>query len=243
VLGGAAGAALALLSLHDLTGERWILQRAAACGRRLLDSAAEEPATGRRAWRLASGNFGTGFAHGAGGIAAALLRLANATGNEAFASAAAEGFGFEDAISDAPRPEIPHLAAASAKATAESPWRQTWCNGPIGVALGRAIFGDSAPIAAVAHARSHDITASPDHPCCGAMGPAELLLVTGHSEDARAIAATVVTRAREKQSYQISRDVPEARTTPVFFQGLAGIGYQLLRLTHGERLRSALAFQ
>jgi type 2 lantibiotic biosynthesis protein LanM len=244
VLGGAAGAALALLSLHDVTGEQWVLERAAACGRHLLDTAVDEGVTGRRVWRLARGDIGTGFAHGAGGIAAALLRLATATGNDAFAAAAAEGFGFEDALANAPRSEThPHLVAASAKVSAESPWRQTWCNGPVGVALGQAIYGGSVSPDVVAHASAHDIAASPDHPCCGSMGPAELLLVTGYPDRAKAIAGRVVARARAKESYHISRDVPEARTSPAFFQGLSGIGYQLLRITYGDRLRSALAFQ
>jgi lantibiotic modifying enzyme len=88
-----------------------------------------------------------------------------------------------------------------------------------------------------------EIGSSPDHPCCGTLGRAELLLVTGQPERARAIAGKVVSRARRERSYHISRDVPEARTSPAFFQGLSGIGYQLLRITQPERLRSALAFQ
>ena len=66
---------------------------AKACGLHLLGAATEEPVTHRRAWRLKSDTFATGFAHGAGGIAAALLRLATATGDERFAAAAAHGFG------------------------------------------------------------------------------------------------------------------------------------------------------
>ncbi|HEX8360142.1 MAG TPA: type 2 lanthipeptide synthetase LanM, partial [Longimicrobium sp.] len=92
VLGGSAGAALALLSLHDLAGDAWLLDSALACGARLVGAAREEPRTGRRVWSPEGGAFTTGFAHGAGGIAAALLRLAAATGREELAAAAEEGF-------------------------------------------------------------------------------------------------------------------------------------------------------
>ncbi|HEY5060695.1 MAG TPA: lanthionine synthetase LanC family protein, partial [Gemmatimonadaceae bacterium] len=243
VLGGSAGAALALSSLWNITGDRWLLERADACGRHLLASAAREPVTGRAVWRLQGGQFGTGFAHGAGGIGAALLRLATATDDDRFAAAADEAFAFEAAVRDSNALASAHLAAASAKARSESPWMQTWCNGPVGVAIARGVYGSSAPAGAVELAGSPDVTTSPDHPCCGTLGRAELLLVAGSAEAARTVAGSVVARARARGSYEISRDVPEARIAPSFFQGLSGIGYQLLRITHPRRLPSVLAIE
>lgn len=241
VLGGAAGAALALLALHRATGDRGVLARAEACGRRLLDAAALEAVTGRRAWPVQGGRFGTGFAHGAGGIAAALQALAAATGDGAFAAAAAEGFAFEDAAREPQRVSARHPAAG--KEGGASPWKQTWCNGTVGVALGRAAHGAPLSPPHLAGADDPALDATPDHPCCGVLGRAELLLAAGEPARAAVLAARVVARAREKGTYHISRDVPDARYSPGFFQGLSGIGYQLLRVTHPGRLPSVLAFR
>lgn len=242
VLGGVAGAALALLSLHALTGDRWLVDRAIACGRRLVAASATEPVTGKRVWRLASGQWGTGFAHGAGGIAAALQRLTAVTGDEAFAAAAAEALSFEDTVANLRSNVTPALEHAVAKTDDQSPWKQTWCNGGVGVALGSAIHGARAGGDVVSASARVGLASYPDHVCCGTMGRVELLLAAGHGAEAWALAGKVLARARAGGSYYISRDVPDARYAPAFFQGLSGIGYQLLRLARPS-LPSVLAYQ
>jgi lantibiotic modifying enzyme len=82
-----------------------------------------------------------------------------------------------------------------------------------------------------------------DHPCCGHLGRAELLLAAGHPERALDLAGQVVARARSAGTYDISRETPDGRYAPGFFQGISGIGYQLLRLTHPGQLPSVLAFR
>ncbi|HEX8675422.1 MAG TPA: type 2 lanthipeptide synthetase LanM family protein [Longimicrobium sp.] len=239
VLGGSAGAALALLSLHDLTGDAWLLELAAACGARLAGAARVEPRTGRRVWSPGGAGFTTGFAHGAGGIATALLRLAAATGREEIAAAAEEGFRFEESVAE----RQPAGAAAQPAGTAAFSWSQTWCNGAVGVALGRVTYGAEPSAAVLRTAAEWEIGAATDHPCCGHLGRAELLFAAGRPERALALAGEVVARARAARTYQISRELPDARVAPAFFQGLSGIGYQLLRLTHPETLPSVLSFR
>jgi type 2 lantibiotic biosynthesis protein LanM len=242
VLGGTAGAALALLSLHELTGDPVLLERAVACGAHLAAAARPEPRTGLRAWCPDGGGFATGFAHGAGGIATALLRLARATGRDDFAAAAEAGFRFEAAQAAA----APGPAGAGVHPAADRPtfsWARTWCNGAVGVALGRAVHGGPLDADAVDAAAAWELEAAPDHPCCGHLGPAELLLVGGRPERALALAGEVAARARAARSYRIASEIPDARLAPAFFQGVSGIGYQLLRLTHPQALPSVLAFR
>lgn len=241
VLGGSAGAALALLSLHDLTGEAWLRERATACGTHLLAAARVEPGTGLRAWRPGGGPFATGFAHGAGGIATALLRLARATSRDDFAAAAEEGFRFEQLSAAARKP-----GGGGVHAGAEAPafsWSRTWCNGAVGVALGRAVHGATAAADTVDATGAWELGAAQDHPCCGHLGAADLLLEAGHPERALALAGQVAARARAARTYRIASEIPDARFAPAFFQGLSGIGYQLLRLTHPQTLPSVLAFR
>jgi type 2 lantibiotic biosynthesis protein LanM len=240
VLGGSAGAALALLSLHETTGEGWLLERAVACGTHLLAAAEEDPATGLRAWRPGGARFTTGFAHGAGGVAAALLRLANASGRAEFAAAADVGYRFEESAAGSGEPagDGAHRVAKTAHS-----WAQTWCNGAVGVALGRMVYGGTCSPETVEDAGRWELGATPDHTCCGHMGPAELLMAAGQPERALALAGAVVARARAARSYQLARDIRDARAAPAFFQGLSGIGYQLLRLTHPQTLPSVISFR
>lgn len=241
VLGGSAGAALALLSLHELTGESWLLERALACGTHLLAAARKEPQTGLRAWRTGGGRFATGFAHGTGGIATALLRLARASGRQELAAAAEEGFRFEESSSVARAP-VAAGVHPGAEAAAFS-WGRTWCNGAVGVVLGRVVHGGTASSETLEAAGEWQLASAPDHPCCGHLGAAELLLVAGRPERALALAGELVARARAARTYRIAREIPDARLAPAFFQGLSGIGYQLLRLTHPGTLPSVLAFR
>jgi type 2 lantibiotic biosynthesis protein LanM len=239
VLGGSAGAALALLSLHDLTGEAWLLDRAVACGTHLLAAVREEPGTGLRAWRPGGGPFTTGFAHGAGGIAAALLRLAGASGRGEFAAAAEAGYRFEESTGS----REPAGTGAHGLTRPGHSWAQTWCNGAVGVALGRLLYGGTCSPETVQAAGRWELGSTADHACCGHMGPAELLLVAGEPERALELAGAVVARARAARTYQLAREIRDARLAPAFFQGISGIGYQLLRLTHPQTLPSVLAFR
>ena len=89
LLSGAAGAALALLALYRATQLPEALEKAVLCGEHLLQhrSASQQ---GPRAWKTISEEMLTGFSHGAAGIAYALLKLYEATGENSFREAALE---------------------------------------------------------------------------------------------------------------------------------------------------------
>jgi len=88
--------------------------------------------------------------------------------------------------------------------------------------------------------------------CCGNMGRADFLLTAGLRlgrpdlpVQAHEIASQVVARGKKQGGYcLIDDDMPSALGCyPGFFQGEAGIGYELLRLAYPERLPSVLLFE
>ena len=89
-----------------------------------------------------------------------------------------------------------------------------------------------------------------DHPCCGNMGRAELLLSAGQrlarpewEEAARANAWRVVSRAERTGGFVLHPMLPREVDNPGFFQGTAGIGYELLRMAHPDLLPSVLMWE
>jgi type 2 lantibiotic biosynthesis protein LanM len=239
VMAGAAGAALALLRLHGATGEGWLLERAVLCGRRLLAASVAE--SGRRSWTTAQGPRATGFAHGASGIAHALVALAAASGAAEFEAAALEGLRDEAEAAAGPEP-----AAAGSRLCA-------WCNGAAGMGLARlAVLErvDRADVreAAVRAARATLAAgaADQDQICCGSLGRVELLLGAGPRLGLPAMEAA----GRRLRSEVVCGALRRGRFLgglaggvafhPGFFQGTAGIGYQLLRAAEPELLPAVL---
>ena len=99
VFEGLAGEVLGLLALHDAAPDAAVLERATACGRRLLATQSDGGGYGA-AWITFKDRRLTGFSHGAAGIAYALLRLAAATGDPAFAAAAERAIEYENRLFD-----------------------------------------------------------------------------------------------------------------------------------------------
>src|SRR5262249_6876003 len=97
-LGGLAGGSFGLLAVSAVEGTGAALSRAVHCGDHLLKHFTDTD-TGHRAWRSPSDpRCLTGFAHGAAGIACALVRLSQATGEGRFREAAEEGIAYETAV-------------------------------------------------------------------------------------------------------------------------------------------------
>jgi class II lanthipeptide synthase len=241
---GSAGCLLSLLALHQaLPWDGWLLDKAVACGEHLLQHRGAEP-DGLAAWKV-HGQFMTGFAHGCAGISYALARLYAATQEQRFRNAALDACDFADRLFCAKAPNWP-------KSSSSNLFFNRWCHGAAGIGLGRlgmltAI--DSGQVRsgmrqALLAARNCPLT-NLDYPCCGNLGVMELFLVAGEMmNDARArqtaheIADFVLGRARVRKGYGL--EPGEHEDNPSFHQGMAGIGYQLLRLARGDLLPSAL---
>jgi len=233
VIFGAAGAALGLLALHRVRPESWILDRAVECGRHLLCHA-RNGISGGLAWRNDGARVVRGFAHGAAGVAYALARLYEATDTTAFRDAAI-----------ATLCHVPSVAAAEAdrrRPAAGMQW--SWCQGMAGLGLAQLevsrfvgrpdVVGGLEHVLSELAAPSNRLSPS-DQVCCGNVGSLELLSrasdVLGENQwrDAATARATeTLARATDRGSYAVS--AIDDKFSPGYYQGLSGIGYELLRL-------------
>jgi type 2 lantibiotic biosynthesis protein LanM len=264
VIGGAAGAILGLLTVYEASQDVIALERAVDCGRHLLATRTTS-AAGPRAWATIEKRLLTGFAHGAAGIAYALLRLASrvATGEADFRAAAQEAIAYEGSVFVEPEGNWPDLRPPRDGAEPDTDGQKfsfAWCHGAPGIGLARlgglsvldtpAIRQDVevalATTQRVLAYQQHDA----DHVCCGNMGRIEVLLTAGERlarpelvAEARRQASQVVVRAERSEGYRFSNMLPRGVHSPGFFQGAAGIGYELLRLAYPDRLPSVLLWE
>lgn len=251
---GAAGAILALLLLDreaPETRRREVrpLERAAGCGDHLLRRRTGEageprawPANGYRPW--------CGFAHGAAGIAHALVRLAARTGREAFRDAALEGLLFERRHYDPAHRNWRDLRGLG------DGFMTAWCHGAAGVALARLGIFREIRTPEIEEEMRLALTTTRETPvldrdsiCCGNMGRVDILLQAsrelGDEELARAaadLAGRVVAGAHRRGHYRGSKP-DDPSFSPTLFTGSAGIGYTLLRLADAPDLPSVLALE
>ncbi len=255
VLSGSAGCIPVLLSLERATGEGCYLELAKRCGDRVLRAARELPegigwTSGRVNERPLSG-----FSHGGAGFAWALAQLARATGDGRFERAVHAAHAYERSLFD----------------PAEGNWRDlrsfrgpdggfsiAWCHGAVGIGLARmadlALEDDDEEWAVlrgeleIALETTLGFGIGSDHSLChGSLGNAELLAAAGRLLDrplamrrAGQIAAVV---CDEVEAGRFRCGVPGGCETPGLMDGLAGIGYGLLRLAVPSEVPSVLLLE
>ncbi|TMC15526.1 MAG: type 2 lantipeptide synthetase LanM [Chloroflexi bacterium] len=251
IIAGAAGALLGLLAFYAVSPDEVVLDRAVTCGQRLLQRRTES-AAGYRAWPTLEGKLLTGFAHGVAGIVYALLRLYAVTRDGDVLAAAQEGMAYEDSVLVREAGNWPDLRMDEQPA-----FMTSWCHGAPGIALGR--LGGLAVLenddirrdieVAVRTTRATGVQGV-DHLCCGSLGRADVLLVAARrlsrldlAEVARTWAWQMVARAQESGTFVLHPLLPKGVSSPGFFQGTAGIGYELLRIAHPEMLPSVLLWE
>jgi type 2 lantibiotic biosynthesis protein LanM len=246
VISGAAGAILGLLSLYRVTGDSAVLAKAIACGQHLLDRRVSYNGA-PQAWQTVGDVPLTGFSHGAAGIAYALLRLYAVTGNKAYHEAALEGIQYERSTFSEDKCNWPDFRTSEshpAENHSVSAFPVQWCHGATGIGLAR--IGSFGIVPAPDIEREIEIALQTtcdfglqavDHLCCGNMGRIEALLVGADrlgrrdwQQIALGNASKVVARAARDGAYRLFGNLPCSVSTPSFFRGTSGIGYQLLRL-------------
>jgi type 2 lantibiotic biosynthesis protein LanM len=204
ILDGAAGAVLGLLALHGVDPGAGALEAAALAGRRLV------ALRGPERWPLRSD---AGFGDGHAGVACALGRLAAATGEESFASAARE---------------------ALAVAVADRAPGVGWCRGRVGLGLALLELGDTAGLLDGILEETAGAPASLDSACCGNAARVELLLQAGRLlgrphlvAAARAEAGALLARSA---GWSVVPGHVHSRWTPGLFLGRAGLAVTFLRV-------------
>lgn len=253
LVGGAAGSVAALVGLAAQLGRADLLEGARAAGDALL-AGARRMGNG---WSWPSGAvLGAqapglcGLAHGASGIAWALLELHAATGEAAYQHGASEAIRYERGWFDRLTCNWPDLRGWPADAESHSVF---WCHGAIGIGLARlsehrrsgsdrALAEAAAAIQAARGEAQRSAAASGDvgldgnfSLCHGGAGVAELLLCAyqtlGHEEHlhaARRVADHAHAARRDGSPWRCG--LPEGGEAPGLLLGLAGIGACHLRL-------------
>jgi lantibiotic modifying enzyme len=244
---GAAGAIVGLLTLHAITDEPDVLDRAILCGDWLLARRVETEC-GLRAWNTIRATPVAGLSHGVAGIAYALLRLHQATGQKRFLQAAEEGMAFERTFFSA---EHGNWRAFDSSEEEPDFWT-TYCHGAPGIGLARLgglpaldtpEIRDEISIAMCA-AAEYPIE-DMDFPCCGNFGRIEALFTGGLRLERRGLielaqdkAVQTLRRKNLVGGFSVFYDLPPQVLNPGFFRGIAGIGYELLRLACPEQFPS-----
>ena len=253
VEGGCAGALLALLAAVDQPGSQDLLELCGRCVDRLLATQIRG-GSDRGAWPAGvDGRPRPGFAHGAAGMAYALARSLAHLPNPGVIEAIRLAWGYERRVFADNNGTWPAVRADGSRLLMAA-----WCHGAPGIALARACSrpyvadeGLLAEIGAASRATMEAPRGRRDHLCCGNLGRADVLLTVGQTlED-----AALVSHAGELAA-SVARQVASAgrpgmrgqgfehgATTPGFFQGLSGIGYQLVRASSPDHVPSVLAFQ
>lgn len=257
VVGGAAGAILGLLALGRTSGAQRPLEIAVLCGEHLLArSRAEGPGLGWRT-RLAAERPLTGFSHGNAGIGLALVELAAACGDPRFLDAGLAAFAWER---EAFWPELRRWIAAGdgQPPPLESTVAMAWCYGAPGVGLSR--------LRALLHVRDPEARRAllgeveeavrqtiqrgfgENHCLChGDLGNLDFLLQARRLLD-RPELDEILDRQTRAFLASLERDGWRCGTrgevvAPALMNGLAGIGYGLLRLATPGRVPSVLALE
>ena len=252
VVFGAAGCIISLLTLHSCVPSSRLLDTAVRCGERLLAQA--QPMEHGVAWE-GSAKFArplAGLSHGAAGIAWALLELAAQTSDRRFRTTALDAIAYERSLFSTDAQNWPDLRVLGEDGHAT--FMTAWCHGApgIGVARLRSLpFLDDAEIRseiATALSTTHALTHGQSHSLChGSLGNLDLLLQAGEvpgGEQWRHEAyrsAGAILDAAERDGWRCG--TPHGVESPGLMTGLAGIGYELLRLAAPDMVPSVLALQ
>lgn len=260
---GALAALLTLLEARRAAGleDAGLLARAELCGQALVDHRSAPPGgRGERSWPY-RGRYRTGFAHGASGIAHALLRLYGHTADRGWLTTALEALRFESSfLSEADGNWRLH------EDDRRSPLAFTaWCQGASGMLLARLEALEHADEDWLRREARIALTTTlaagqgiEDDLCCGNAGRAGIVEIWRRAvpgDDGRlreADAPSVVERFPEALLYRTlakakghgdfvwTRSAPGLSWNPYLFQGAAGLGYAYLRLLAPDTLPSLL---
>ncbi|MEB3234470.1 MAG: type 2 lanthipeptide synthetase LanM [Cyanobacteriota bacterium] len=246
VIGGVSGLIGPLL-LH---GSPRGLELAMVCGERLLELQLESGAWSQGAAPSLRNPPLTGFSHGAAGMAAALARLAQATGDQRFAAGVSRAVAYERSVFAPDRGNWPDFRAGS-EPTA---FMLSWCHGAPGILLSRQILdganlGDAQTESEQQIARDSTLLAietlsgsageSAAHLCCGLLGLTSLLRMEaiGHglslAPQVAAAESALIHAAQRAGGYNFFSVDTGSLNLPGLFTGKAGVALALLEAVDG----------
>ncbi len=259
VMSGSAGAILAISELSGHGAQDLLGDAAWSLGHRLCEAATIRQ--GRASWGSAAerGNRHLcGYSHGAAGIAAALLRVFEMTGERRFADTAAQAFAYERrfyAAEEGNWADLRGVVARGSRGTVPHAYPAFWCHGAPGIALSRihahavlgcarsgeeagaALAATRAALRAALYAEGSDLCL-----CHGACGNADVLLHCQSRKEGGEPGANDLARAAGDAAVRrlgLLRAAAGTGPSAGLMQGLAGVGMFLLRL-HAPSIPSPL---
>ncbi|MGH8625117.1 MAG: type 2 lanthipeptide synthetase LanM, partial [Gammaproteobacteria bacterium] len=252
IIAGAAGCIASLLSLYAVRRSEATLIAARCCGDHLLDAAHQVGSTASWTAKNVAELPVAGFSHGAAGIAHALLALFRASGDRRYRATAQAAIEFERTLySPTDKNWLDRRDGHGHRQTDAGSCMTAWCHGAPGIGLARLRalgYGDDRAVrgeiaAALASTLNHGF--GHNHSLChGDLGNLEFLFEASRVLQDPAlkfqvgqIAASVLDSIR-RDGYLCG--IPSRQETPGLMNGLAGIGYGLLRLAVPDRVPSVL---
>jgi type 2 lantibiotic biosynthesis protein LanM len=252
LLRGGAGSIVPLLNLSRLTGSEAALAAACRMGDRLVAEA--KPFEQGLGWQVKASPLRplTGFSHGNSGFAWALLGLFAATGEERYRDTALGALDFEHTLFDPEAGNWPDLRGVPLDKTREAKrFMAAWCHGSCGIGLSRLrMLRHLDDPRLLRDARTAVETTSRHgfgwcHAIChGDLGALDLLLEASRTLGDPALEAEIEQRTglllASFEEHGFLCGIPGHVETPGLMDGLAGIGYGLLRLIAPDRVPSVL---
>jgi type 2 lantibiotic biosynthesis protein LanM len=250
LMDGIAGGIVGLVVLHEAASDAGVLNLASRLASRLLDT--RQPGLNEtRVWRSDALQSQVGFSHGASGIAYALGRLHAHRPAVELLECLRAALEYERAAFDSRRGNAAIFTSPERRGLEES-----WCSGASGVALARLVLGAILPDERVrddletALQATHSAPRSKAfHLCCGNFGRLAVAFEAALRRPRPDLLAHVE-NSLEPTLYQAFADAgtqffPNFRRgsyIPGLFQGLAGVGYQLLRFANPAIYPGLLTF-
>lgn len=256
LLSGSAGCLLVLLRLHAIRPSRRTLAAAVLCGDRLLDQA-KEMETGLGWIAPGAGDTPlTGLSHGTAGIAWALAELASVTGEERFRKAFRGALAYERSLFSAEWGNWPDLRedATQERPAAAGGFMCAWCHGAPGIGLARLAC---LPLLSGPELREEVEVAvettlrqgfGGNHSLChGDLGNLDFVLEASRRLGRKDLADRVPRIAagilQGIETHGWISGLIAAPEIPGLMLGIAGIGYQLLRLAAVDEVPSVLLLE
>jgi lantibiotic modifying enzyme len=207
------------------------------------------------------GNGLGGFSHGTAGIALSLLQLAARSGEDRFRRTALSALGYDRSLFVPELNNWADLRVFAPRTIRDDPVEPAvelprksmvaWCHGAPGIDLARLAALDQMADATTRDEIDIALTATKQYGfamghslCHGATGNLELLLTAagslGRTEDHDALERATASVVASMEANGFVTGVPLGVETPGLMTGLAGIGYELLRLAEPDRVPSVL---
>ena len=229
-LGGVAGAAAALVHLHEARPDPRLLERARACVEAISNAERAEGGFAIPGFDRAL----LGMAHGAAGIAAACHLVHEATGDVRAREIALRALDYERQRFDASARDWPDLR----RAESDVRFMSGWCAGPAGAGLARLVARDLGGVddeieQAIANTRDR-LGIDRHHACCGEAGRILFLADAGvrmnrpELRSAALAASCNIVAFHESSGFLRFQEFNDRPWTPGLLDGAAGVALALV---------------